>query len=142
MVAGAIALISQNTGRRAEALIHDQIDENKLVTLAGNTRPEANEDNDLGPVGDSLSLEHMMLQLKRAPEQEKAAAQFVEELNNPKSANFHKWIGAAEFGKNFGLAESDIQTITGWLASHGFVVNAVYPSGMVIDFSGNAGQVA
>jgi len=142
LIGGAAALVSQSTGRRTEAVIHDKIDENKLVTLAGNTRPEANQDNDQGPVGDSLNLEHMMLQLKRSPEQEKAAAQFVDELHNPKSANFHKWVSAAEFGKNFGLAESDVQTITGWLASHGLVVNAVYPSGMVIDFSGNAGQVA
>ena len=48
---------------------------------------------------------------------------------------------ASEFGKNYGVAESDIQTITGWLDSHGFTVNSVYPNGMVIDFSGSAGQV-
>jgi subtilase family serine protease len=141
-IASSVALISQNTGRRSAALIHDKIDENQLVSLAGNTRPEANADNDLGPVGDGLSLDHMMLQLKRSPEQEKAAAGFVDDLHDRKSANFHKWISATEFGKNFGLAESDIRTITGWLESHGFVVNTVYPSGMVIDFSGSAGQVA
>jgi subtilase family serine protease len=126
----------------AQGLIRDKVDENKLVTLAGNTRPEANADNDLGPVGDDLKLDHMMLQLKRSPEQEKAAAKFVDDLHDRKSANFHKWISATEFGKNFGVAESDIRTITGWLESHGFVVNTVYPSGMVIDFSGSAGQVA
>ena len=67
--------------------------------------------------------------------------QFIDELHNPKSPNFHKWLTATDFGKKFGLAESDIQTITGWLESQGFTVNSVYPSGMVIDFSGNAGQV-
>ncbi len=48
---------------------------------------------------------------------------------------------ANDFGENYGLAESDIRTVKGWLESHGFVVNNVYPGGMVIDFSGNAGQV-
>jgi len=133
--------MSQNTGRRSAALIQDKVDENKLIALAGNTRPEANAANDLGTVADSLSMDHMMLQLKRSPGQEQAAAQFVAELHNPKSPNFHKWLTASEFGKNYGLAESDIQTITGWLESHGFTVNSVYPSGMVIDFSGSAGQV-
>jgi subtilase family serine protease len=141
LIASSAALISQETGRRAAALIHDRVDENKLIKLAGNTRSEANADNDLGPVGDGLSMDHMMLQLKRSPEQEKAAAKFVDELHDPKSANFHKWLSASEFGRNYGLAESDIQAITGWLESHGFVVNAVYPSGMLIDFSGSAGQV-
>src|ERR1700689_2886710 len=115
MIGGSAALISQNTGRRPAALIHDKVAESNLVALAGNTRPEANADNDLGPAGDNLSLDHMMLQLKRSPEQEKAAARFVDDLHDRKSANFHKWISASEFGKNFGLAESDIRTITGWL---------------------------
>jgi subtilase family serine protease len=138
---GSIALVSQTTGRRAPAMIHDRVDENRLVTLPGNTRPEANAENDLGAVEDSLSMDHMMLQLKRSPAQEQAAAQFVADLHNPKSPNFHKWLTASEFGKNYGVAESDIQTITGWLESHGFTVNSVYPNGMVMDFSGSAGQV-
>ncbi len=141
LLSGSVALLAQNSGRRAPALIHDRVDENKLVTLHGNTRPEATAENDLGAAEDSLSLDHMMLQLKRSPAQEQAAAQFVADLHNPKSPNFHKWLTATEFGKKYGLAASDIQTITGWLESHGFTVNAVYPSGMVIDFSGSAGQV-
>jgi subtilase family serine protease len=141
LVYSSVALISQNTGRRSQPLIHDKVDENKLVTLTGNTRSEANAENDLGPVSDALSMDHMMLQLERPVEQEKAAQQFVADLHNPKSPNFHKWMTAAEFGKNFGVAESDVQAVTGWLESHGFKVNGVYPNGMVIDFSGSAGQV-
>ena len=141
LAGGFFALRSQSTGRRAAAMIHERVDENKLVTLAGNTRSEANAENDLGAVADSLNLDHMILQLKRSPEQERAAAQFAADLHDPKSPNFHKWITAAEFGRNYGLAESDIQAVTGWLESHGFTVNSVYPNGLVIDFSGNAGQV-
>ncbi len=125
----------------ALAQIHDPVDENRLVSLPGNTRPEVTTENDLGAVEDSLSMDHMLLQLKRSPAQEQAAAQFVADVHNPKSPNFHKWVTAAEFGKTYGLADSDIQTVTGWLESHGFKVNAVYPSGTVIDFSGSAGQV-
>jgi subtilase family serine protease len=142
LIGGFFALRSQSTGRRATALIHDAVDENKLVTLKGNTRPEATTGNDLGAVADGLILDHMMLQLKRSAEQEKAAAQFIDDLHNPKSPNFHKWISAEEFGKEFGLADSDITAIRAWLESHGFTVHSVYSSGMVIDFSGTAGQVA
>ncbi|HTB15455.1 MAG TPA: S53 family peptidase [Bryobacteraceae bacterium] len=141
VIGSFFALRSQSTGRRAAPLIHDRVDENKLVTLRGNTRGEATAENDLGAVADGLILDHMMLQLKRSPEQEQAAAQFVDELHNPKSPNFHKWLTASEYGKNYGLADADIQTITGWMESHGFTVNSVYANGMTIDFSGNAGQV-
>jgi subtilase family serine protease len=142
LIGGFFALKSQSTGRRATALIRDAVDENKLITLAGNTRPEVVTRNDLGAVADSLSLDHMMLQLKRSAEQEKAAAQFVDDLHNPKSPNFHKWLSAEEFGKEFGVSESDVQAITGWLQSHGFTIHSVSASAMVIDFSGTAGQVA
>ena len=79
----------------AQALIHERVDENKLVTLAGNTRPEANAENDLGAVSDDLRLDHMMLQLKRSPQQEQAVEQFIADLHNPKSPNFHKWLTAS-----------------------------------------------
>ena len=141
LIASSVALLSQTTGRRAQALIHESVDENKLVTLAGNTRPEATAENDLGAVSDGLSLDHMMLQLKRSPQQEQAVVQFIAELHNSQSKNFHKWMTANDFGENYGLAEADIRTVKGWLESHGFMVNNVYPSGLVIDFSGNAGQV-
>ncbi len=131
--------MSQTKGR--QALIHERVNENKLVTLAGNTRPEATAENDLGPVSDDLSLDHMMLQLKRSPQQEQEVVALIAELHNPQSPNFHKWLTASDFGARYGLAESDLKTITGWLESHGFVVNTVYPNGTMIDFSGNAGQV-
>jgi subtilase family serine protease len=141
VISTSARLHSQNTGRRAAPLIVSPIDENQRVTLRGNTRPEANAANDLGAVSNNLRLDHMLLQLKRSPQQEQAAAAFVADLHNPQSPNFHKWLTAAEFGKQFGLAESDIRTISAWLESHGFTVNSVYPSGMLIDFSGTAGQL-
>lgn len=136
-----MALLSQTPGRESRALIRERVDGNNLVTLRGNTRPEATAANDLGEAPDSLPMEHMLLQLRRSPEQERALEQLIDSLHDPASPNFHKWLSAAEFGKSFGAAESDIRTITAWLESYGFVVNVIYPSGMAIDFSGNAGEV-
>ncbi len=129
---------AQTTGPRP--LITQAIDDNGLVTLVGNTRPEANRRNDLGPVEDDLRLD-MYLQLKRSPEQELAAQKLVESLTDKTSANFHKWITAAQFGERFGAASADIAVVSGWLEAHGFTVNGVSANGMVIDFSGTAGQV-
>ena len=44
----------------------------------------------------------MWMMLKRPPELETATAQYVDIAHNPKSANFHKWISAAQFGQLFG----------------------------------------
>src|ERR1700729_456069 len=91
LAGSSVALRSQTSGRRTEALIRERVDESKLVTLAGNTRPEATAENDLGAVSDGLSLDHMLLQLKRSPQQEQAVERRVAELHDPQSPNFHKW---------------------------------------------------
>jgi len=142
LLIGSSAVLKSQTARRSPAaLIHEKVDENKLVPLAGNTRPEATAENDRGAVSDDLRMDHMMLQLKRSPAQEAAVVEFISGLHDPKSPSFHKWLNASDFGKNFGPAESDVEAVTGWLESQGFSINLIYPSRMVIDFSGNAGQV-
>jgi Pro-kumamolisin, activation domain len=122
-------------------LITQNVDEGKLVTLGGNIRPEANAKNDRGAAADSLSIEHMLLQLRRSPQQEQALQEFIDGLHNKKSPQFHRWITAQKFGETYGLSKQDLGTVTNWLESNGFKVNVVYTSGMLIDFSGTAGQV-
>jgi len=126
---------------QAPVLITQPIDESKLVTLAGNVRPEAIAANDQGRVPDSMLIDHMLLQLQRAPQQEQAVETWIDQLHDPTSPNYHHWLTTAEYGQKFGLAAQDLNTIRSWLASEGFAVNVVYPSGMLIDFSGTAGQV-
>ena len=132
---------NSQSNRVTRPVITQEIDESKLVMLTGNTRPEANAANDRGAVAAGMRFEHMLLQLKRTAEQEQALELFVEDLQNPSSANFHHWLTAAEFGDRFGMAQQDVQVITQWLTSHGFQVNQVYPNRVLIDFSGTAGQV-
>jgi subtilase family serine protease len=122
-------------------LITGQIDGSRLVTLPGNVRSEANPANDLGLVADSLPLEHMLLQLNRSPERQAAFDEYTNELTEPASPNYHKWLTPEQIGTRFGLASADIETITAWLESHGFQINSIYPATTIIDFSGNAGQV-
>ena len=129
------------SGLRGRARIVQPISEADRVSLTGNTHPEARAANDRGAVANDFAMEHMLLQLKRSPEQELAVQQFLDELPRKGSANFHHWLTAQEFGERFGLAKSDLQAVTTWLESYGFRVNVVYPSGMLIDFSGTATQV-
>ena len=128
--------------RTLRALITQAVDERNLAALRGNTRPEATAQNDRGAVADGFAMEHLLLQLRRAPEQEAALQRYLDEVQDPTSANFHKWLTAEQFGQQFGVAQQDLDTITRWLESHGFSVNLVYPNRMVIDFSGTVGQRA
>src|SRR5215467_10448785 len=141
LLAAPVAFAQTRPGQDAHPRISQSIVETNRITLRGNTRPEATLTNDRGPVANNFALEHMLHQLKRSPEQEQALQQFIEELNTTDSPNFYRWLTAQEFGEKFGVAKSDLNLITAWLESHGFRVNVVYPSGMLIDFSGTAAQV-
>jgi uncharacterized membrane protein len=129
------------SGNTARPLITEKVSDAKTITLRGNTRPEATAANDRGVLASDAPMEHMLMQLRRSPEQEQALSKFTDELQTPGSPNYHKWISAQEFGQRFGLASQDLAAITGWLESHGLTINVAYPNGMMIDFSGTAGQV-
>ena len=123
------------------SMINLAVDDTKLVKLSGNTRPEANTLNDRGAVSSNFSLDHMLLQLQRSPEQETALRSFIDDLHNADSANFHKWLTPDGFASQYGIAPEDVATVSAWLTSKGFTVNGSPASGMIIDFSGTAAQV-
>ena len=104
-------------------------------------RVEANAKNDRGRFPDGYSLEHILLQLQRSPQQEQELEKLINEMNDRNSPNFHQWLTSEEIGDRFGVAPEDVDAVTGWLESHGFVINKIYPATMMIDFSGNAGQI-
>ena len=91
-------------GPQTRELVTPSIDESELVTLRGNTRPEAIALNDRGAVADDFPMEHMLLQLRRPPEQEQALEQFIDQLHDPESPDFHQWLTAQEFGERYGLS--------------------------------------
>jgi len=125
----------------SRALVVDRLDETKLYRLAGNTRPEANPEYDRGLVADDLVMDHMLLQLQRPPEQEQAMRQLIDQLHDPRSPNFHKWLTADQIAQHYAPAQEDVDKVTSWLQSHGFTVNLVYSGRMLVDFTGTAGQV-
>src|SRR5277367_6885492 len=104
---------AQKATSDAPSRITQAIDESQVVTLGRNTRPEANAANDRGALPEGFGIEHMFLLLQRSPQREKALNKLIDQLNDRKSPNFHKWLTAEEFGERFGVGQQDIDTITG-----------------------------
>jgi subtilase family serine protease len=133
---------SASFAQTTKPMLTDRIVETQRVTLEGNTPPAVfNADNDRGPVADNLRLEHMLLVLKPSAQSEAALHQLIDDMHNPASPEYHHWLTPQQIGARFGLAHEDLETIQGWLESHGFSVNRVHFNGLVIDFSGSAAQV-
>ena len=136
-----LAVCFSATPARAQRQVVSAVDETRLVTLAGNTHPGANAENDLGPVDDSFSLDHMQLLLRRPAQLQQQLDAYTESLTDKSSPSYHRWLTAEEFGQRFGLAQQDIDAVTAWLTLHGIQVNTVYPNRLTIDFTGSAAQV-
>src|SRR5437660_5453082 len=124
----------------ARSLITEALDEGHLTVLRGNTHRLARPEFDLGTAPASLPMERMLLVLKRSPEQETALRRLLDDQQDKASPNYHKWLTPEQFGRQFGPSDSDIQTITSWLQSHGFQVGST-KGRTVLEFSGSASQV-
>jgi subtilase family serine protease len=138
----SLGLAASATAQTQTARITTPIDDAQRVVLAGNTRPEAIAANDRGIVDDATPLDALQLVLQRSPAAEKAFGRYIAGLHDPSSPTFHQWLSNEKIGTLFGPAPEDIDAVKDWLASEGFKVNSVSPDETVIEFSGNAGQVA
>ena len=145
LLAGLLLLIMPGLaaaqGSAVRPLITQGIDETKVTTLHGNTHPLARSEFDRGAAPSSLAMDHMLLVLKRSPEQEAALETLLAQQQDKTSANYHNWLTPQQFGQQFGPADADIQNVTNWLQSKGFQNVNASNGRTTIDFSGTAGQV-
>ncbi len=122
-------------------MIVGPIDDNQLVTLTGLTHPLARAEYDRGRVAPGMIMNDLVLVLKRSPEMEADVDAFATSQNDVNSPNYHKWLTPEEVGERFGVAQSDINALSGWLMSHGFSIVEVPKDRMSIRFNGTAALV-
>ena len=121
--------------------ITQAIDETQLTALKGSVHPLARPEFDRGAVPDATPMNRMLLLLQRSPAQEAALQQLMVDQMSKASPNFHNWLTPAQFGAQFGPADTDIQTVTNWLSAQGFHDIKVGTGKLTIEFSGNVGLV-
>jgi hypothetical protein len=136
-----IALAAPSAFAQAKPLITTQVDESNLVSLQGAVSPRIKGAQDLGEADGSQRSGRLLLILQRSPEQESALQSYLQQVHQPNSPNFHKWLTPASFGQQFGAADSDLEQLTGWLQAHGLAVAKVVAGKNAIEFSGTVGQV-
>ncbi|HEX3436429.1 MAG TPA: protease pro-enzyme activation domain-containing protein, partial [Pseudacidobacterium sp.] len=111
------------------------------VTLQHNVHPLAQARFDQGAAPGSMSTGRIMLVLKRSDAQETALKQFLSDVQTPSSPNYRKWLTPAQFGKQYGISDTDLSAVTAWLQSQGFTVDKVPQARNVVIFSGNVAQI-
>lgn len=140
LVLGLAIAASAQTASRAPR-VTEAVNPGKWVTLRGNVHPLARPAYDRGAAPDNLVMQRMLLVLQRAPQQELALRQLLDEQQIKSSPTYHQWLTPEEFGRQFGPAGPDVQAASDWLTAQGFQVDRIAAGRTVIEFSGTAGQV-
>jgi len=136
LCASALSLSAQVRSR-----IAGPVDNSSTVRLARTTHPLATAANEIGRADASLPMERMLLHLTSGAGQEAAIETLLAGQHDPASPSYHQWLTPDQFGQQFGVAQADLDAITGWLKSQGFTVNSIAAGRRSIDFSGAANQV-
>ena len=116
------------------------IDPSQMVILRDHVSAMARPQDDQGPVEASRQM-HVTMLFTRTEEQQKAMQKLLEDLQDPKSANYHKWLTSDEYGARFGLSQGDIDKISAWLTAEGFKITYLAHGHDFLSFRGNALQV-
>ena len=117
------------------------IDNTSRATIPGTLSPRALPASDVGALPASTKLQGITLVFSRTPAQQAALDALVAAQQNPSSPQYHQWLTPAQFGAQFGVADSDIAATEAWLQQQGFTINGVSNSRDRIHFSGTEGQV-
>ncbi len=118
-----------------------QADEASLTTLHGNVPLLARAEFDQGEADASMQLSHVRLVLSRSSEQQAELDQYLAQLQDKSSPNYHKWLTPQQFGQLYGPADSDLAALVAWLQSQGLTLETVSVGRTNISFSGSVSQV-
>jgi len=111
------------------------------VHLKGNMHGMARPEFDLGRADGNRLIQGISIAFRPSPTQQKDLDQFIAQLGDRKSPNYHKYLTPAEFGERFGMSLNDIAKITAWLQAQGFINVRVANGRNQISFDGTVAQI-
>jgi subtilase family serine protease len=118
----------------------ESLDRSKFSPIKNSIHPLARAEYDQGRVDRSMPMRLTIL-FSRSAAQETDLATLLENQQERGSPDYQRWLTPEEFGRRFGMSQSDINKVTNWLEGEGFEVEAVPASRNLIAFRGTAQQV-
>jgi subtilase family serine protease len=135
MTAGLLG--AQSPGRRITA----EITRSAMSPLQGSQHPLALPQNDAGRMPGDTRLTGISLYFNRSAAQQADLEGLLAAQQDPRSPQYHQWLTPDQFAARFGMAQSDIDQVEGWLQQQGFSIDSVARSRNMIRFSGSVNQV-
>ena len=137
----AATVAAQTLAGSSTRRVVEVLDPGNRIALPGKVRPWIKKASDLGELPGGTAAPHMLLLLQRSPQQEQGLEEYLSDLQNPASSNYHRWLTPAQFADAYGVDADDVHAVTGWLQSEGFTIDRISKAMNLVEFSGTAGQL-
>jgi subtilase family serine protease len=111
------------------------------VQVGSNVHSLARPENDLGRADGNRFIERISLNFRPSPAQQQDLDQFLAELADRSSPNYHKYLTPTLFAKRFGMSDNDVNKVVSWIESLGFTNIKVARSRNRITFDGTVAQL-
>jgi hypothetical protein len=95
----------------------------------------------LAPIGRLDSDKRLNLAIGLPLRNQDKLTNFLQELYQPSSANFHRYLTADQFASSFGPRQEDYEAVVHFAQSHGLHVKASHPNRTLVDVSGSVGGI-
>jgi len=136
-----IALFSSLTFAQTADRISGPIDSSRMVALFGNMQRPLRPGSDLGRADGGRLIEGISLDFRLSPAQQKDMDQFLAQLADRSSPNYHKYLKIPQYARRFGMSQNDVNKIVAWIEAQGFTNIKVAPTRNKISFDGTVAQI-
>jgi kumamolisin len=87
------------------------------------------------------SSEHLDLAITLPVRNEAGLDSFLEQLYDPESPAYGRYLSSGEFAAMFGATQADYAAVADWAASQGLTVTATYDNRLLLDVNGTVANV-
>ncbi|MGA9777732.1 MAG: S53 family peptidase [Verrucomicrobiia bacterium] len=95
----------------------------------------------LTPTGRLPATNRLFLAIGLPLRNQTALGEFLVQLYDPHSTNFHKFLAPQEFAARFGPTKQDYQAVIKFATANGFTVNGLHRNRVVLDVEGSVSNV-
>jgi subtilase family serine protease len=135
------SLFSSSSYAAVQNRIASSLTNGQTVTLRGSVHRRALPQFDQGPVDPAMRMGTITLMTSPTAAQQRALTHLLAQQQDPKSANYHKWLTPEQYADRFGMTQNDMQRMASWLKAQGFTMIHPARGRNWISFTGTAAQV-
>jgi len=135
------SLFSTLTYAETPDRITSPIDSSQMVPVKGNVHGLARPESDLGRADGSRLIEGVSLTFHLSAAQQKDLDQFLAQLADRSSPNYHKYLTPAQYAERYGMSRNDINKVAAWIESQGFANVKIAKNRNRVSFDGTVAQI-